>query len=290
MNNNTSRDIIIEEISVDSVNKDTDADMFNSCNHWTTGPPDDYKEVVDKTLTKEWIDEFRTFYSVINIDASDLRWMKEASNLYFHTARISKLHHEDIDSAASKYNKLLGHLFNGTKYFVRADNVSLKEGMHGVGPYTTIKQIIESLITCKSSHTPIYEGVTHIKLYLLPWVDISPDKEFRVFVYNNNITAISQQHLYVTNSILAKIDSDEEKRTLVKHWVDSITDYFDRYVKNRIKTESCCMDIALTDNVYFIEINPFGKEYSAGSSLFHWIIDENKLYGDGDHIYCRYAL
>jgi len=41
---------------------------------------------------------------------------------------------------------------------------------------------------------------------------------------------------------------------------------------------------------YFIEQNVFGKEYAAGSSLFHWIIDEEILYQKGTPVvYFRYV-
>lgn len=43
-------------------------------------------------------------------------------------------------------------------------------------------------------------------------------------------------------------------------------------------------------NHIFIEINSFGKEYTSGSSLFHWLIDENKLYSDSEEIYFRYTI
>ena len=290
-NSRCDPEIVIDEISVDAVNKDADTQhLYNSCNHWINGVPDNYKEIVDKTLTKEWVDEFHAFYSVLNINAYDLRWMKEAANVSFHTGTLSRLHREEIDDTVTKYSKLIGHLFDGTKYFVRADNVSLKEGIHGAGPYTTIKQIIESLITCKETHTPIYDGVTHIKLYLLPWIEIDPNKEFRVFVHDGNITAISQQHLYVKNNILARIENSEEKNTVVRDWVRTIVDYFNKHIKHKIKVKSFCMDIALTEDIYFIEINPFGGEYSAGSSLFHWMIDNDKLCSNGSKIYCRYAV
>ncbi len=43
---------------------------------------------------------------------------------------------------------------------------------------------------------------------------------------------------------------------------------------------------------YLIELNCFGKEYAAGSSLFHWLLDEDILYdrkGEG-RVYFRYII
>ena len=51
------------------------------------------------------------------------------------------------------------------------------------------------------------------------------------------------------------------------------------------------MDAVILEDgtLYFIEINSFGKEYAAGSALFHWLIDEDELYSDGSTIYFRYT-
>ena len=62
--------------------------------------------------------------------------------------------------------------FDGSKYFVRCNSVSLKYGQHGARPYTTFEQIIESLVTCIETHTPIDntgKGREPLTLYLLPW-------------------------------------------------------------------------------------------------------------------------
>lgn len=104
-----------------------------------------------------------------------------------------------------------GSLFAGhTPYFVRTENVSLKYGMHGV----------ESLVASTTGHSPLSDDASSddntedpppppprpIKLYLIPWQPMSKDKEFRVFVCNNRVTCVSQQHLYQPNRLLAALD------------------------------------------------------------------------------------
>ena len=44
-------------------------------------------------------------------------------------------------------------------------------------------------------------------------------------------------------------------------------------------------DFAIINNnqPYLIELNSFGKEYAAGSALFHWILDEKILYNNSDN-------
>ena len=126
----------------------------------------------------------------------------------------------------------------------------------------------------------------------MPWVSIPVDKEYRVFVYNNKITAISQQHLY-----------DVYKDTIEEHYENHITiinSYFELFIKHHIQhISSYCIDIAVLegDRPYFIEINPFGKEYSSGSSLFGWVEDWDILIGnitpesdEEPDIYFRYTI
>ena len=60
---------------------------------------------------------------------------------------------------------------------------------------------------------------------------------------------------------------------------------------NIVNVSSYTIDFALLDNdePYFIELNSFGKEYAAGSALFHWILDEDILYNKQNKIYFRYT-
>jgi hypothetical protein len=95
-------------------------------------------------------------------------------------------------------NKEYGYLFgeNNKGFFVRVNNVSLKYGEHKEGPYNNIRNILESIVSCIGSHSPLRYSTKHIDIYLIEWIDIKPEFEFRVFVHNNKITAISQQNIY----------------------------------------------------------------------------------------------
>jgi hypothetical protein len=131
-----------------------------------------------------------------------------------------------------------------------------------------------------------------LRLYIIPWVNINKFKEFRVFVCDGKLTAISQQHLYDSNELLASLE-DSERTVIIRKWMDIITSYFEGVVKINIDHMSNYVyDFAILDDdsPYFIEINPFGKEYSSGSSLYHWLTDEDKLYGKTEFIYFRYAV
>lgn len=272
--------IIIEQIELHDVI--TNEPRYNSNNHYIDHQPQDYEKRLEECSTRHWIDKFHKSYMVINIPKKNMRWLKKAATVGKITGGFPQMYsdekHDLIDEL--KIN------FKGEGYFVRCENVSLKSGMHGAGPYYDLNTIVESIVTSTSTHTPVKYNTTSIKLYLLPWLTIK--HEFRVFVHNKKITAISQQLWFKKDKYLAGLDT-KSQHELVNIWGHMITAFFNKL--DDFNIDSFSMDIAiLNDNtVYFIEINTFGKEYAAGSSLFHWLVDEHILYGTGENIYFRYV-
>lgn len=302
---NTDRTLIIEFVNVNVVNELKD-DRFNSNNHWNYTidssnslikidnhiKPDNYNDIMKKTQTNMWIDKFHKNYYVINIDPKYYDWLKKISQLGFHiNYRISNLYKEDLKDLANEYKDCL---VEGKKYFVRTENVSLKTGIHGPGPYQDMLSILESTITCDISHTPLSFIKNHfnniLKYYLLEWKDIDPMKEFRVFIKDRKIIAISQQHLYETNTLLNSMNTKEIIETITK-WTNIILDYTNNVVLTKIDhIDSFTMDICLLDKPYFIEINSYGYNLSAGSSLFHWIHDQRVFMENHNNIYFRVCI
>ena len=142
------------------------------------------------------------------------------------------------------------------------------------------------MITCIKQHTPINEDATQFDIYCIPWVQIDPVHEYRVFVYQNHITAISQQHLY--KQLYQSIDIERIPDTIAL-----ILRYFAEEIRIKITwTANYSYDFAIVDGQpYFIEMNCFGTGYAAGSSLFHWILDESILYNENPHqVEFRYTI
>lgn len=295
MSNN--KKFIIQKIDIEDVIKH-DKNVFNSNNHWEKDndgnliAPKNYKEVIEKSNAKYWIDKFRTEYIKITIDdPHELKWMIDASKISSKTGKFTNLYRDELNSFVKKYKDKYSNIFNGTGYFVRSENVSFKYGQHKIGPYYSLEQIIESAISCIDGHKPLYEDTKILTLYLLEWINIYPFNEFRVFVHNKKITAISQQDLYsVFEELDGGYESNQENITKLR----LIEQYFEGNIKNEINhVDSYVYDFAILNNniPYFIEISSFGKEYAAGSALFHWIIDEDILYGENDSlIYFRYTV
>jgi hypothetical protein len=72
----------------------------------------------------------------------------------------------------------------------------------------------------------------------------------------------------------------------------SLRDYFENTVVKIMDQSDFSYDFTFVNSKpYFIEPNSFGKEYAAGSALFHWLLDYNKLYGlNENNIYVRYVV
>jgi hypothetical protein len=166
--------------------------------------------------------------------------------------------------------------------FLRTDPMSLKSGQHGAGPYTTVKQIFESLGSGRGGHAPVHARTDRLKLFLFPWKALVHAKEFRVFVHQGRVTAISQQHLHSANPLLAALPTLAERASMVKAWAARIVQAADKTIVPKLAglMDSFTMDVVLEEEdnrVYFIEPNGFGAQYAAGSALFHWLKDEGKL-------------
>lgn len=260
--------------------------LYNTNNHYVDEKipqPEDYHIMSGKCHTKNWIDKFHTNYHKIIIPKEEISWMYKASKIGMITRKFSKLYEDELDELYNNYQ----NQFPEGRWFIRSEKVSLKEGQHGVGPYTDFRSMIESSVSSGCGHTVFNKDDENITFYLFPWIDINPDKEFRIFVYNNNITAISAQHLYSINDWLVKLSNDQ-----IKQVVNKIITYFNDNIRNKLEyIESYTMDLALVgsnNEPYFIEPNSFGKYYAAGSALYSWIYDHDTLH-DSSFIEIRYC-
>ncbi len=293
--------IYVEPIDINQV-INLDKERFNSNNHWENNErPIDYLDKINANQTHKWIGLFKSNYKTFKINNPyHISWMKKANEISGQTGQFSELFADELEEYCQYFYSNSNGILpqdNTIPYFVRCENVSLKYGAHGPGPYFNIKQIIESLVSSIHGHTPIYPDTNEITLYLIPWeAGISDSNEFRVFVNSNKITAISQQALYsrfVPEPSLSSLNLDK----LMEIYAKEIINYFELDICKKITwMESYTFDIAITLNSsyqlipIFIEPNSFGAEYAAGSGLFHWICDRDKLYGTNlPNVYIRYT-
>ncbi len=98
--------------------------------------------------------------------------MIRAHEISKQTGKFSELFADELDEFISYFNSNYSGILppdNSISYFVRCENVSLKYGTHGPGPYYRIKEIVESLVSSIQGHSPIYPNTKSITLYLIPW-------------------------------------------------------------------------------------------------------------------------
>lgn len=293
--------IYVEPIDINQV-INLDKERFNSNNHWENNErPIDYFDKINANHTHKWVSLFKSNYKTFKINNSyHISWMKKANVISGQTGQFSELFADELEDFCKYFYANSNGILppdNTIPYFVRCENVSLKYGVHGPGPYFNIKQIIESLVSSILGHTPIYPDTNEIILYLIPWeAGISDSNEFRVFVNSNIITAISQQAVYsrfVPEPSLSSLNLDK----LMEIYAKEIIKFFESDINKKITwTDSYTFDIAVildSSNQLipiFIEPNCFGAEYAAGSALFHWICDRDKLYGKNlPNVYIRYT-
>lgn len=282
--------VVVEEIQVDDV-VTNDKSKYNSNNHWTNDEmPEDYHTVLQCGEAKYWINHFKTFKKIA-IDPKEFGWLIKANEIGKVTGRFSQTYADELEDLIASTN---ADMFDGSPFFVRTNTVSLKYGCHGVGPYYDLQSVIESAVTCIHGHAPIYPGIQELQFYLMEWVEINPNKEFRMFICDNQVTCISQQYTTKRNNILSDIEDNSDRQVIATQWVNHLCTYWNENIRPVIThTNRYSIDIAILDSgeMFFIEINCFGKEYAAGSSLFHWILDEEKLYGVLQNtVYFRYAI
>ena len=101
------------------------------------------------------------------------------------------------------------------------------------------------------------------------------ENEFRCFVYNSKLTAISQ---YIT---CAYVDHDKNNiRNKISKFINKLN----------IPYSDCTIDILLDNGkCLIVEINCFGIHNGVGSCCYNWHIDYNTLYSDGSYIDVRIA-
>jgi hypothetical protein len=110
---------------------------------------------------------------------------------------------------------------------------------------------------------------------VMPWNEELQNRgrkwEFRVFVCDATVTAISQQ---VWSECVGLTEDDMcVVATVVCEWYHTV-------LYNRLPFSSAVLDVWIDDKQapHLIEANPWGGWSSSGSSLFHWTHDHSLLY------------
>ena len=241
---------------------------------------DEYQAIRHQTDYEHWralknIDR----ETVITLEKTCTAILAKAGRVGRHTFKLPQLYHEDLCQVIAIVQNALSD--NSGPYFVRLSQCSTKGGNGGVGPFWNSKQIVRALVTSYRC-VDVFESGGICKLYVCPFHNyFDSNDEFRVFVYHNNVTCISQ---YNEQEDCGWGSCDDETLLLI---CDNIINMYEALLQKAAALkiflpQSLTIDVMCHRNrnfaVEFVEFNTFGAQMSAGSCLFDWIADYDLLY------------
>ena len=265
--------LIIQGIELSKVN---DKD-YNTNNHESNLTEEKYLKYTAQTDLCNWINLFpeKQILHVVDFNQYETKILYESTLIGISTGRIPNMYKEELEEIQNKIPKDISNLF------FRFEHSSSKDGVGKIGPFKNSKDVIMNIITSKRAMRCL-KGQNKSRLYFFEFrKDWKPQNEFRVFVCESKVTAISQYSMY-TNFELDKIfDLERLGENIVN---------FCYLVLSKINLTSVVIDVIVNDNkIELVELNPFGTEYSSGSALFHWIRDHDILYGLTDKVVFRFV-
>jgi len=197
-------------------------------------------------------------------------------------ARIfSKLMKEAIAKDVEKYKREKGkdvddNAMLSIVYTNFVKNMKVHSGEEAIdilGKSYRIWQDITATLQSKIQSDP--NGDSGIKIVVREWAGISPSLEFRGFVYNGTLNAISSYNRVVCWEGVPE-RKEEIKNLIVSYW-DSIKHRFDEGLNKFI------VDFAILDSneVTIVELNDFNDYEGCGAhaELFDWNDDKEILTG-----------
>lgn len=284
----------IKKVSLNEV-EDGNNVTLNTNNIRSNGTlPKDYYDKDREVSTDKWINLLHLGKcKTMTIEKSDLDWMYRAHNFDRLRTGWLRTYRDEFDATCEKYRSTFENLLVGGRWFARTRQYSLKYSSYFQAlSANDIDVLIKGLVSYVPGHSGIEadDQFNDKIIYFLPWLDLDPDLEFRIFVRNSRITAISQQKLFRVNNWLAGM-SDLELNRLIEKILSS----FYTEVQTKITSFSdYVLDFTFLRTgdgleAYPIELNQFGQEYGAGSALYEWKVDHELLYGETDKIGFRFV-
>jgi hypothetical protein len=164
--------------------------------------------------------------------------------------------------------------FGAQSYFARLSTCAASEGVECHDVYDILHTLRDTRIQA-SLRNDIPYGIS---LFLREWVEMDHSREFRLFIYKNRLTAISQYSDYPMKGVMLRGNREEAKSVLVDFWEE---------IRHDIPYEDCLLDVYVGEGdedgefgeVRIIEFGSFyGSVNSAG--LYCWKEDRGVLMGD----------
>jgi D123 len=189
----------------------------------------------------------------------------------------------DLDAVFDKFKQ-----HNVNKLFVKLNSVSPKDlCVYFDGPYGDI----DALAAYRSEHVPhmltrstrtmsvIRNPRAPVHIMLREFADVPVQDEYRCFIYDNKLRAISQYHWNVQRPELL------DQRFAIR---DRISNFMSQVLQGSyLPYADCIVDVILAEpsektfgglGIYIVECNCFGADLVAGSALYNWDVDYEILY------------
>ena len=260
-------------------------------------------------------DFFYVLYTVTLREFAASLFIHQPDNTQTYTHKIRE--YIQTNSNADYADIPINYYDINKKYFIRLNECSPKDSELGMGPFTNIKQMFESLVcSCrarKALQKAYWNGETEDErkisvndyqqigdneneeekvnkkdgfenfgngtfLFCVPWRDdIKSRNEFRCFIKDNELKAVTQYVWYRDYGWI------ERKEILFGMCVD--IQLLARKVTEYIGHDRYVLDVHLLMNdgdkgyeIEMIECNSFGAQMASGAGCFHWIRDYDQLY------------
>lgn len=228
-----------------------------------------------------YIDEW---YPLVNKIASSLTFKCYIINLTkkHRQLLISKqFDNPGLQNLKKKIRKIMIKNHHIKWWFVKLNSVSPKdENKSGKQhKFNSVNLILKRLVESERTFTFLVND-DNARIILRPWLDIDEKWEFRCFIRNRKLRAISHYKCY---TYYPEFQDKSVQETIRQR----ITKFF-QSAKPHIPYDDCVMDIVIWDDsempsfqnqhIHIIEFNEFGGETPCGAGLYNWVIDFDILY------------
>ena len=165
--------------------------------------------------------------------------------------------------------------------------------------------MVTSLVTSIRAHRGLISSIElniPNTLYLVPWhSDWNDFCEFRVFVHEGRVTCFSQ-YVWSRDVGWNRVNMEIVAPRIVDYCNDHVITNFTLVnsfvvdliviVKNPVLSHENKISIITSDTdftIELVELNSFGSHLASGAALFHWLNDNDTIYGVEDKIVARYV-
>lgn len=224
----------------------------------------------------KWYDDFSDYtFKTVFYRFSDDEMIELRENLRFDIEYKGNVHKNLKDFMLNELEKSMEEEtgYEVDNYFVKLTSVSNHQEKYYT-IYDTDELLID-LVKGSRTWTELDRGINVLCFREYKNADYSKN-EFRCFIYNSNLTAISQ---YIINEYI-NYDKNYIRKKISKFIKKINIPYFD-----------CVIDILLENNkCTIVEIGRTGHNFGVGSCCFNWNIDRDILYSDGSFVVVKLAI